>query len=619
MKLTQEQEQAASHHQGPALTLAVPGAGKTSMLLERTHRLIGSGVDPRRILTITFSRASARDMKARFEKNFPQLARRTHFSTIHSFAYSILRSYERKTGLEYTLLEGNPKGPSKHQVLKDLYRKTNQDYPKEDLLDSLIRDISYVKNKLLDPQAYSQSKKCQTRNFYPIFSAYEDLKRDRLWIDFDDMILEALRILKKDPHMLASVRQAYDYIQVDEGQDTSYSQMLIIKAVAQPQNNFFIVADDDQSIYGFRGAHVQGLLQLKKDYPDLKVYFLSKNFRSSKNIIDLCQDFIEKNRFRYPKTIKAHFPEASPPLLRQLRTLQKQYDFILKELEREDLGSVAILFRNNISALGLVEALERANIPFKCRDTKTHFLYHWVVRDIFDIFSFAQDPTDIDLFEKFYYKIFGYLSKKNIGAIRQNYRPVSVFTLLKEMDGPPYFKRNVRDLEAIFKKIPGKSLYSAILTIEKDLDYAAYISRHAETFGSSEEVSMRILFYLKYIARDQKDFLGFLGRIKELDRLLRGRQVTDSPLTLSTFHGSKGLEFDTVFLIDLISDIIPAHPYGSTSPEEDRLLLEEERRLFYVAMSRAKKKLYLLSPKTVNGLYTPPSPFYEEVAGYLKA
>lgn len=617
MKLTNEQEQASKHGKGPALVLAVPGSGKTTMLLRRTKLLIESGVDPKRILIITFSKMAAKDMEMRFLKNLYKGGPKPYFSTIHSFCYSIIRSFERKSGLEYRLLESN-NGLNKYKLLKDLFFDFNSYYPNEDQLDNLIREISYVKNKMVDPTAFSKNTACKTPKFKDIFDKYESVKKANLFIDFDDMINLSMEILKNNQTILNGVRKAYDYVMVDEGQDTSYGQMQVIQSIVKPKNNLFIVADDDQSIYGFRGADYKGLFNLSKTYPNLMEYYLSVNFRSTHSIVNTCRMFIEQNKDRFEKKLSTFHEKGNPPKVLRLKDLKAQYEYIIKELQEKDLGQVAILYRNNICALGLVEALESHNISFRSNDTKNYIMSHWVLRDLFDIIEFSKDTSRIDLYERFYYKINGYVSKNNVDYVKKRQNGQSVFDILSKAQIPNYLQKNLRDLKSDFQHLKSLPLKDAFRFIEFDLNYRTYITKHAKTFGSSEQSSLRILFYLKYIAKKEKDLDLFIGRLKHLDYLLKGGRVNDSSLVLSTLHGAKGLEFDSVFIIDLIDGIIPSPSSPKNSDLENRLELEEERRLFYVGMSRAKKNLYLLSPKTINHFATKESEFLEQVRKIIK-
>ncbi len=616
MKLTPEQLKAARHQGGPALVLAVPGAGKTTMLLARTHFLIEQGISPKRILTITFSRSSARDMKQRFVKLYPELQNEVSFHTIHSFCYSVIRAYERKRGLEHILIEGHPQ-LSKYRILREIYEAVNPSYPSDDILENLIREISYVKNRLLNPRQFAQSSECQTKSFAQIYERYLQLTKEKRWIDFDDMILLTLEILREDANLRRAVCRSYDYIQVDEGQDTSYSQMLIVEILVQEHRNLFIVADDDQSIYGFRGADVQGLLNLRKTYPDLTIYRLDLNFRSNDPIVTLYRKFIQENKLRYPKDIQAYLKGPSTISHLNLRHLKAQYQYILNYVRENSKEEIVVLYRNNVSSIGMVEALEREGMEFNIREPKNFLAHHWIVHDVLNILTFSEDETRLDLFEKIYYKIKGYISKKNIQTLHQM-SSGSVFSNLLSLGEPAYLMRNVRELQEIFSELRNSPMKKALQIIEYDLNYRTYLTNHAETFGSSESTSMRIYFYLKYIAEgcDTRD--EFVGRLKQLSHLMSAKHISNSNLTLSTLHGAKGLEFDTVFMIDLTEDIIPSPRALS---ELDKGVIdhyEEERRLFYVGMSRARKNLYFIAPKTINHYPVKPSEFFTETQRYYQ-
>ena len=606
MKLTDEQQKAVAHGKGPALVLAVPGSGKTTMLLSRTKRLIDEGVERKKILTITFSKASARDLALRYKKLFPD-SPPPAFSTIHSFCYSVLKNDERRRGVSYTLIESN-RALSKWRIASDLWREIMHRSPNEEQVETLLREISYVKNKVLDPAEYN--KEATTPLFLKFYNRYENLKRDRQWIDFDDMITLVPEIFKQDPGLLRAVRATYNYIQVDEGQDTSKGQLAIIEAIAKPKNNLFIVADDDQSIYGFRGADFRELLHLKDSYGDLQFYYLSKNFRSQERIISLSAKFIDQNKARYKKTpvaVKGAGPEVRAV---ELNDLDKQYAFIASEIEKHELKDVAVLYRNHVSSIGLVEFLERNNMPFASKEQKSRFFNHWVLQDLMTIYEFSRNPGDLAAFSTFYYKIRGYLSKKMIESLQKKGVGASVFDALLDLKLPDYAARNVKALKRDFQHLKTLAPAEAFRFIQKDLEYEEYIAGHAATFGSSKTTSMRILYYAKYIAKKTDDYQRFIGRLETLDRLMQGSRAGEKGLVLSTLHGAKGLEFNAVFLIDLNADTIPSLPGAHADAAEKARLLEEERRLFYVGMTRAKERLYLLRPRHVDRESVLPSEFF---------
>ena len=261
MNLTPSQLKAVDHFEGPAIVLAVPGAGKTTMILYRTKKLIERGVDPKSILTITFSKAQAVDIKNRFVGMNGD--RTVHFSTIHAFCYSIVRDYSKKYGKSLSLIDSNMK--KKYEILRDIYRSVNNSYPTEERIETAISEVGYCKNMMLSPQSFAKTKRCDTDNFVKFFETYEKFKKDKNLIDFDDMINLSYYVLKNDPAIMKKYRDRFKFIQLDEGQDTSRSQFMVLKLLAKPSNNLFVVADDDQSIYGFRGANTEELFKLKDE------------------------------------------------------------------------------------------------------------------------------------------------------------------------------------------------------------------------------------------------------------------------------------------------------------------------------------------------------------------
>ena len=340
MELSIEQEKAINHVLGPALVLAVPGAGKTTVLIHRTYKLISKhDINPERILSITFSKASSLDMKNRFEKTFPDIQANTvKFSTIHAFCFSLIREYSFINKVSYKLIEDEKNSLNKYNLLKKIYYDLNNDYITEEKLDSLINYIGYIKNMMLTPEEFKKNNKVEIDNFLDIFKIYEEYKRKNRFIDFDDMLTISLEILHNNRYLLEKYRNKYDFFQIDEGQDTSKVQLKIIKLLASPKNNLFIVADDDQSIYGFRGAFPEGLLNFNKEYIHGKLYFMEKNYRSTKNIVSICNKFIKANLERYHKEIYTDNEFLEPINIVKVKDTNDQYKILLKELKNKNLS-----------------------------------------------------------------------------------------------------------------------------------------------------------------------------------------------------------------------------------------------------------------------------------------
>ncbi|WP_081578493.1 ATP-dependent helicase, partial [Peptoniphilus timonensis] len=520
-----------------------------------------------------------------------------HFSTIHAFCYSIVRDYAKKYGKSLSLIDSNLK--KKYEILRDIYKSVNNTYPTEERVETAISEVGYCKNMMLSPKSFAKSKRCETDNFVKFFETYEKFKKDKGLIDFDDMINLSYEVLKNDSAILKKYRDRFKFIQLDEGQDTSRSQFQVLKLLAKPNNNLFVVADDDQSIYAFRGANTEELFKLQKEYDDIATFYMEENFRSTKNIVNIANIFISQNEKRFEKTVITNNPFDKPVNIIKLKEPKDQYDFIEKELEK-DKGDIAVLYRNNLSSIGLVEYFERKNYSFNIKDKKTKFFSHFITRDILDILNFSRDLSDIDLYEKFYFKLKGYISKRHIEYLKRN-RGKNVFNILKNYpDLPSYYHKNINGLLVGFKKIARVDVYEAIDYIDKEMGYGDYLKENAKRFMETESTLNEYLYYLKLIAKSTKSLDLFIGRLKELEYDLLKAKDAGAKLTFSTVHSAKGLEFSRVFVVDLYEGTLP-----STSSiedlREDPELYEEERRLFYVAMTRAKKELYLMYSHYTNG------------------
>ncbi|MDY0236513.1 MAG: ATP-dependent helicase [Gudongella sp.] len=614
MQLSEIQKKAINHKNGPALVLAVPGAGKTTVIIYRTHKLIfDENIKPERILSITFSKASALDMKSRYITFFRGEGNLPLFTTIHSFCYKIIRDYMSKQNIRYTIIENEKEHLNKFNIVKNLYFKINNSQITEEKLDSFINYVGFIKNTMISPIDFVNTKNIDFDRFYELFMKYEEYKKDNFLLDFDDMLGLSYELLNTHPKALNYYRKSFDYIQLDEGQDTSKLQYEIIKLLACPDNNLFVVADDDQSIYGFRGASPDELLNFKKDFPKGEMFFMQDNFRSSKNIVSLSNNFIHQNKNRYAKQITTNNAYVSPIEVVKFKSILDQYSFILNDMENKE-GTIAILYRNNISSLGLLNIFDKNNISFYIRDVKLKFFNHWIIKDILLFMELSLEQGSINLYENIYYKTKGYISKKMIVWLKTKNIKGSLFATLVKYPGlPEYYKKTIRELEIDFKKISKLSPYDSIEYIMKNLDYNNYLRENSMKFGSTYQNLIEMIFYLKLIAKETTDLQSFKDRLNHLNKELFSSTKNDSKITLSTIHSAKGLEFDSIYIIDLIDGSFPS---SSSIEELENLklsLYEEERRLFYVAMTRAKKNLHLLSYTSIEDKTTEPSRFLKEL------
>ncbi|QIB27376.1 ATP-dependent helicase [Caloranaerobacter azorensis] len=623
--LTNQQREAVLHKEGPAIVLAVPGAGKTTVLICRTLNLIlNHRINPNNILTITFSKAAASDMKNRFISTFGNILNiKPNFSTIHSFSYSVIRYFSKIKGIKYELLEGNDSKINKNLLLKEIYYKFNKIQINDEKLEDLINTISYIKNMMIKPEDINYFNNFSIKKLYNIFIEYENYKKRAGLIDFDDMLTLSLNILENNPIILMQCRKRYPYIQVDEGQDTSKVQNRLIKLLAYPKNNLFVVADDDQSIYGFRGATPHELLNFKDiDYPDAKIFFMEENFRSTKTIVDISNKFIQLNKIRFKKNLYTKNEEKEPIKIIKLNDEFEQVEYIINQLKKiEDLSNTAVLFRNNISSVGLIDKLERNNIPFYIKDTKKLYIFkHWVFQDIISFLKLSLDNTDMDSFQRIYYKMNGYISKKSVEYIKSTKPKENIFESLINLPELKNFqKRNYIRLKSDFKYLSKLKAYDAISFIENELEYRGFLIDNSRKYGNSFEYSNTIISILKIIAKETNSINEFLARLDSLSKMLENARFNkNNAVTLSTIHSAKGLEFESVYIIDLIDGEFPSS--SSIEALESNIIepLEEERRIFYVGITRAKRNLNLITINFKNGERVLPSRFVQEIEAIEK-
>lgn len=600
MNFTDAQLDAIHHTRGPALVLAVPGAGKTTVLMARLARLIQLGYPAEKLLTITFSKNASLDMKKRFRDLFPQLES-PHFMTIHALCFQIIRQFHPQAKSIQVLADKDYK--IRRDLLTRAYLKHSQITPSEEKRDQFFQELSRAKNLMIPFDSYVLDKECKTAHFHLIARDYEAAKAKANLIDFDDMLALALDLLSRDS-IAKKVQVAFDLVQVDEAQDTSSLQMRIIEKIAS-KGEVFLVADDDQSIYGFRGAKPQDLLTFEKDFGPKK-YYLEDNFRSTDQIIHLAKTFIQANKSRYEKNMLGHKGQGPDVQLVDLAQPQDQYDFIKKHLKKN--SRAAVLYRNTVSSMGLVNAFSRED--FSIRQKEARFFRHPILYDLLAFMDLAQNPKDHEALSQIYYKMRGYLSKKMVAQAGRSRGNVFV-SMASTPDLQDFQKRTIYEIKEDFIHLSALSPWQQVRFILKDLEYDQYLMDLHKKSKTSLDQLYSVYNHFMEIAKACKNLADFKGRLAFLkDSILQAPE--DGPLTFSTIHGVKGLEFDQVFILDLINGEFP-----SLQSLEDPLVLEEERRLFYVAMTRAKKELYLLRPKRIFSMPTEKSLFLKEVEKIL--
>ncbi|WP_235832571.1 ATP-dependent helicase [Acetivibrio mesophilus] len=605
--LNPQQKEAVVRIQGPSLLLSVPGGGKTTVIVSRcANMVLNHKIDPRKILTLTFSKASAQDMKTRFCDIFgKELACNMVFSTIHSFCYSVVRLYtESKNKPMPQIIEGNESPINKNQILKQIYLDINNEYISDDRLEDLSNSISFVKNMLYNEENIRQLD-VGIKNFIDIYNAYEKRKKYEGGIDYDDMLTGTYLLLRRNAEIINMLREKYHYINVDESQDTSLVQHEIIKLIAHPRNNIFMVGDEDQSIYGFRAAFPKALLDFRKTYPGAKILLMEKNYRSTKKIVIPANTFIKQNKGRYQKEMYTENEEGEAIVFKHVNSRNEQYEYLTSVLmSQSNLSDCAVLYRNNISAIPLVDYLEYNNLPFYIRDSNIHFFKHWVVNDILAFIRLALDPCDVEAFGQIYYKTNAFLSREMFEYVVQNMGKGkgALETLLNCPQLPKSTLEAVKLLDDRIGTIDYFKPLKAIEFIEKECEYEKYIRRASKEMGYSVESLNYIIDSLKSIASRVNSFDEFFQRLSILKSAVENssKYRNKNAVVLTTIHSSKGLEFDRVYMIDLVDGQFPSSKSISDCKEESYALMEEEVRLFYVGVTRARKYLELITFSKAN-------------------
>ena len=582
LKLNRQQEEAVRSVEGNVLLLAVPGSGKTTVLVARLgYALYCLGVAPENILTMTYTVAAAADMRKRFVSLFgEELSGRLAFRTINGVCARIIRQYEQSRGTTaFELLSDESRIAA---MLGDICRGVLNEYPADGDIKAIRTRITYVKNMCLKPEEIEAPNQ-EIKGFPSIYRAYVDtMKRQRL-MDYDDQLVYAYNILRRCPDILHSLQSRYRYICVDEAQDTSKIQHMIIELLAGPEGNLFMVGDEDQSIYGFRAAYPRALADFSRRRKNARVLLMEQNYRSTRQIVRAADRFIQQNSDRHPKHMTAVRGDGAEVKELTVSSRAGQYAYLLKTAK--DCGrETAVLFRDNECALPLIDLLDRSRIPYRCRQMDTSFFTSPVVRDITDIIRFALDQTDRQLFMNLYYKLNARLSKQEAQeAVRRCPESMSVLEYLAEDFPLSGFKRKqCRALLTHMNNMLTENAGSAVYRIVKYMGYGAYLKQREMGEGKAE--------ILQALGNQEPSPARLLDRLEELSGIIRSHGSNDSRFILSTIHSSKGLEYDRVFLMDTIDGILP-----SQAADEDRALMEEERRLFYVGMTRAKNELNIFT------------------------
>ena len=590
MEFNDAQKTALSHRDGPMMVLAGPGSGKTTVITHRIKRLLEQGVSPSGILVITFTKAAAREMKERFFSLMKQegenservsAAEAVSFGTFHAVFYHILRLAYGFSGNNIISEE------DKKKYFKDFIEASGLDVEDTgEFIAALINEISYVKGNRIDPACY-YSGNCPEEWFKKLYAGYEDMLRDKGKLDFDDMLVLCYELFSERRDILSAWQKKYKYILVDEFQDINRLQYEIVKMLALPENNLFIVGDDDQSIYRFRGARPEIMLGFEKDFPGAKRVLLAENYRSTRDIVETSLRLISHNKVRFEKKLLPTHGAGRPVDINVYKNPVEEAEAIARRIRQyEQAGypytDMSVLFRTGISSGLLAEKLMEYNIPFIMRDVIPNFYSHWIAKDILSYLELGNGGRKRSDFFRIMNRPKRYLSRDafetpevSLEAVRAYYR---------DRD---WMEERLCDLETHLRIIGRLKPAAAINYIRRSVGYDGYLKEYAEFRRLKPEEFFEVADRLMESASGFSGLEEWKEHIRQYEETLKDRREDVAGVTLSTMHSAKGLEYRIVFIADVNEGVIPHHKAGLPAD------IEEERRLFYVALTRAKERLHL--------------------------
>lgn len=606
MQMNQSQHKAVLHKDGPMLVLAGPGSGKTLVITERTRHLIEQYHIPEdKILVITFTKAAANEMKERFLKMMKLSHTRVNFGTFHAVFFTILK-------VAYHLNSNNiVREEIKLQLLREIIHRMHLEYEDEkEFISDLVSEISLVKGNRINISNY-YSAACPDEIFRKIYIDYDRSLRKSNLIDFDDMLVLSHQLLSQRKDILKLWQDKFQYILIDEFQDINMVQYEVIRMLAAPRNNLFVVGDDDQSIYRFRGAKPEIMLNFPKDYPECKQILLNVNYRSTANIVEAANMLIMHNENRFPKkvhTVKEKGPQVT---LHQYETLSLENqglvnDILMKNKAGIPLSDMAILIRTNSGSGALVHKLMEYNISFKIRDGLPNIYEHWIALDIISYIKISMGQCDRRLFLQIINRPKRYISRDcfdtpqvDLDGVKDYYE--DKYWMLERIDQLEY------DLALLSDMTP----FAAVNYIRRGIGYEDYLREYAEQRRIKLEDLIDLLDELQEDARPFQNYESWFAHMEEYKEELKKQFENDNKdndsITIATMHSSKGLEFKVVYIMDASEGITPHKK--AVLPAD----IEEERRLFYVAMTRAKEYLVILNAKERYNKVMQRSRFIEEI------
>lgn len=606
MGFNEAQAQAIQHTDGPCLVLAGPGSGKTLTIVNRVKYLIEKQkVRPEEILVVTFTRFAAAEMKSRLCLVMGKRDLPVTVGTFHGIYYGILK-WAYRMNQENILSE-----TEKYQILRGVINKERMEiFDEEDFIQDIVAEIGKVKNNRIPLEEFV-SEKCSADAFRNIYRNYERHRKELKKIDFDDMLVLCYELFRSRPDVLAQWQKKFRYVLIDEFQDINRIQYDVIRMLAQPENNLFVVGDDDQAIYGFRGADSELMLGFGKDFPDAKQILLGMNYRSTANIVQNSLKLIENNVERYSKKLEANREGGSCLHIQEVKDPVEEAEYVLEEIQKcKENGikeeEIAILFRVHTDARAVVEAMVERKIPFQMKEHLPNIYEHFIAKDIMAYFRLATGKRRRQDFLQVMNRPKRYLGRDSVSGSQVSFEDMRKFYCDKDwmIDRIDQFEW---DVKMLMKMAP----YAAIQYIRKRIGYDDFLKEYAFTHQINRSDLNEVLAEIEEAAKAFSSVEEWFAHVEEYTETLKVKEKERNRprpgVRLMTIHASKGLEFKQVFLIAANEGRIP-YQKAKTNKE-----IEEERRLFYVAMTRAKDFLKICYVKIKNGKEVTPSRFVDEL------
>lgn len=588
------------------MVLAGPGSGKTLTITKRIEYLIQTyKVNPEEILVITFTKAASGEMRERFAKLGNSGRSPVTFGTFHGIYYGILKWAYKLNAANIFSEE------QKYQLLKQIVNKMEIEIDDEkDFLQGIAGEISNIKNNQILPEEY-ESLNCSENVFRQIYENYEAERKKLRKIDFDDMLVLVYELFKKRPDILKMWQGKFKYILIDEFQDINRVQYDVIRMLAAPEDNLFIVGDDDQSIYRFRGARPEIMLGFQKDYPGTKEIVLDVNYRSTKAVVNAAARVIRHNVNRYRKEIVTTNEQGETVHIQEVKNPIEESKYVIngiREAEKRGvpMSDIAVLFRTNVEARAIVETFMEYNVPFHMKEHVSNLYEHFIARDLIAYMKMALGDRSRKLFLEIMNRPNRYIGRDSVEMGEISFESLRKFYCDKD-----WMLDRIDQLEVDFRILRQMAPYGAIQYIRKRIGYDEFLKEYAQFRKMKVEDLNETMREIEERAKAFRTIEEWFAHIEEYSEELKrqaGYQNTGrEAVKLMTMHGAKGLEFDTVFLIGANETITP---YKKSETIEE---LEEERRMFYVAMTRAKKKLVVSYTKERNGKSMSQSRFVGEM------